>query len=136
MDEIDQITKEVEESMARFKAIEEKGKEKILYYFDRIHNNLFVFNNLMIAGFFTLSQLKINVPAWTIIIPIVNLWFLIYIDYRLMEKSRFESDIINQPKSKLDKYGDSINRTTLISLTSIISTFLITIVFLYLLLEL
>lgn len=133
MDEIDQITKEVEETMARFKAIEENGKEKILHYFDRIHNNLFVFNNLMIAGFFTLSQLKVNVPVWTIIIPIINLWFLIYIDYRMMEKSRFESKIMSQSKYKLDKYGESINKTTMISLLSMIFSILVTVVFLLLL---
>lgn len=52
MDEIDKTIKEVEETMARFTAIEENGKEKILHYFDRIHNHLFTFNNLMIAGFF------------------------------------------------------------------------------------
>lgn len=135
MGEIDQITKEAEESMSRFKAIEEQGKEKILYYFDRIHNNLFVFNNLLIAGFFTLAQLKVSVSNWTIIIPIVNMWFLIYIDYRLMEKSRFESDITNKPNSELDKYGKSISRTTLISLLAIITTFSITAVFIYLLLK-
>lgn len=135
MDEIDQINKEVEVSMARFKAIEEQGKEKILYYFDRIHNNLFVFNNLLIAGFFTLAQLKVSVSKWTIIIPIVNLWFLIYIDYRLMEKSRFESNITSHPKSKLDKYGKTISRTNLISLLAIITTFTITVVFVCLLLK-
>ncbi len=135
MDEIDQITKEVEETMAHFKAIEENGKEKILHYFDRIHNNLFVFNNLMIAGFFTLSQLKISVSAWTIIIPILNLWFLIYIDYRLMEISRIESKITSISKSDIDKYGRAISKTTLISLLAIITTFLITVIFIFLLLK-
>ena len=133
MDEIDKTIKEAEETMARFTAIEENGKEKILHYFDRIHNHLFTFNNLMIAGFFTLSQLKVNVPVWMIIIPLINLWFLIYVEYRMMEKSRFESNIMSQPKSKLDKYGKSINRTTLISLLSIIASLLVTIVFLCLL---
>lgn len=136
MDEFDKISKDIEESLARFKAIEEKGKEKILHYFDRIHNNLFVFNNLLIIGFFTLSQMNVNVPNWTIIIPLVNLWFLIYIDYRLMEKSRFESDITNKSQLDIDKYGKSINRTTLISLAAIFTTFLITAIFLYLLLKL
>ncbi len=133
MDEIDKTIKEVEETMARFTAIEKNGKEKILHYFDRIHNHLFTFNNLMIAGFFTLSQLKVNVPVWMIIIPLINLWFLIYVEYRMMEKSRFESNIMSQPKSKLDKYGKSINRTTLISLLSIIASLVVTIVFLCLL---
>ena len=87
----------------------------------------------MIAGFFTLSQLKVNVPVWMIIIPLINLWFLIYVEYRMMEKSRFESNIMSQPKSKLDKYGKSINRTTLISLLSIIASLVVTIVFLCLL---
>jgi hypothetical protein len=136
MDEFEKNSKEIDDIFSHFKRIEEQGKEKILYYFDRIHNNLFVFNNLLIAGFFTLAQLKVTVSNWNIIIPIVNLWFLIYIDYRLMEKSRFEAKITEQPQSKIQEYGKTIQTTTLMSLCAIVSTLLITIIFLFLLLKL
>lgn len=36
MNEFDIIKTEIDESLTRLKVLEEKGKEKILYYFDRI----------------------------------------------------------------------------------------------------
>ena len=128
-DFIDNINKEVAESNARMVAVEEKGKERILYYFDRIHSNMFNYNNLLIAGFFALTQLDISISKWSILVPIINLWILVFIDYRLMEMSRFESNITNQPLDKIGKYGKAIQFTTLFSLLSIISTLITTIIF-------
>jgi len=34
---------------------EEQGKKNILKYFDRLHDKLFTFNNIMIVGFFAIS---------------------------------------------------------------------------------
>lgn len=36
----------------------EQGKKNILKYFDRIHDKLFTFNNIMIAGFLLYQKSK------------------------------------------------------------------------------
>ena|SRR2546428_3395328 len=133
--DIDLIIKEGEERDARMKQIEEDGVREIVKYFDRIHSNLFTYNNILIAGFFTLAQLNIVISKWTILIPICNLWFLIYIDYRMMEKSRFEASITTQPLNKFNQHGKHINNTNLLSLFSIFTTLCVTVAFLYYLLE-
>lgn len=134
-DFIEKLDKEDAERTARMIAIEEKGKERILYYFDRIHSNLFNYNNLLIAGYFALTQLDVSISKWSILVPIVNLWILVFIDYRLMEKSRFESNITNQPLDEIDKYGKAIQFTTLFSFLCIISTLITTIIFIVYLLN-
>ena len=68
---------------------------------------------------------------FSIFIPLCNLMILIYIEYRMMEKSRFESNIMNQSSYTIDKYGKRITNTNLFSLLSIISTLSVTILFLY-----
>ncbi|EKT3967298.1 hypothetical protein NTJ12_002384 [Flavobacterium psychrophilum] len=133
--DIEQITKEEEARDSRMKQTEYEGLRDIIKYFDRIHSNLFTYNNILIAGFFTLAQLNIVISKWSILIPICNLWFLIYIDYRMMEKSRFEASITNQPFDKYDWHGRYINNTNLMSFLSILTTFLVTIAFLYYLIE-
>lgn len=132
--DLDEIMKEDAERDARMKRTEEDGVRDILKYFDRIHDNLFTYNNLLIGGFFALAQFQTNISRWTILIPIVNLWFLIYIDYRMMEKSRFEASIMQQPVNTFDRHGKMISNTNLLSLLSIITTFTVTLFFLYYLL--
>lgn len=121
--------REMEEIDARWKKMEEDGVKGILKYFDRIHDNLFNYNNLLIGAFFALAQFQENISRWTILIPVINLWFLIYIEYRLMEKSRFESTIRSQPFDKIDRYGRNISRTNLLSLFSILTSALVTVSF-------
>ena len=125
----DKLYKEAAERTVRMSAIEEKGVEKILFYFDRIHSNLFNYNNLLIAGFFAIIQLNISISKWIILVPILNLWLLVFIDYRLMEKSRFESNITKKTLAEMEKNGKSIQNTNLFSLVSIISTLMTTILF-------
>ena len=129
--DLKQSEKEAEERDARWKRIEEEGVKDILKYFDRIHDNLSNYNNLLIGAFFALAQLQQNVSRWTILIPVVNLWFLIYINYRLMEKSRFEASICSQPFDLITKQGKKLTVTNLLSLLSIVTTFLVTLSFLY-----
>lgn len=57
--DIEQIAKEEEARDARMKQTEYEGVRDIIKYFDRIHSNLFTYNNILIAGFFTLAQLNI-----------------------------------------------------------------------------
>ena len=117
-----------------FDKTEEQGKQNILKYFDRIHDKLFTFNNIMIVGFFALSKIETGVNIRYILIPISNLIILIFIDWWMMELSRTESYIkeipINQLNKKLySKYGV----VTWLSFVSIITTTIVTAVFIYLL---
>lgn len=108
------------------------GVRDILKYFDRIHDNLFSYNNLLIGAFFALGQIQENISKWTIVIPLVNLWILIMVEYRMMEKSRFEASIKSQPFDDItNKQSKHVNRTTLTSLFAMFTTFLVTLSFLY-----
>lgn len=122
--------KEQERIEKNFTRTEEEGLKNILKHFDRIHDKLFVFNNILIAGFFALSRVDNLIPVKTILIPILNLCFLIFIEYEMMEKSRFESSIKSQPFDKYEAHGRSVLRTNLYSLVSIFTTLIVTVVFL------
>lgn len=122
---------ELDEITNRFKKREEEGLKNTLKHFDRIHDKLFTFNNILIAGYFALSKLEKSISLATILIPLANLAFLIWIEYRMMEKSRFESDISNKPLSEINRYGKGIVRTNYYSLLAIISTSVVTSFFLY-----
>jgi hypothetical protein len=114
-----------------FKRIESEGIQNILKYFDRIHDKLFTFNNILIAGYFALSQFFKSFSVYGIIIPILNLGLLLIIEYRMMEKSRFEAEITKKTKDEIDKNGLSINKTTRYSLYAIISTTIVVGIFIY-----
>jgi hypothetical protein len=117
-----------------FDRTEVEGLKNILKHFDRIHDKLFVFNNILIAGFFALSKIETSVTVKTILIPILNLCFLIFIEYEMMEKSRFEASIKSQPFENFDKHGMRVKRTNWYSLLSILTTLIVTIIFIYYLL--
>jgi len=129
--DIDETEKEVEEIYQNLKRTELVGVQNILKYFDRIHDKLFAFNNILIAGYFALSQFFESFSVYGIIIPILNFGLLLIIEYRMMEKSRFESKITKKTKEEIDKYGLSINKTTRYSLYAIISTSIVVGIFIY-----
>ncbi|MEG2099956.1 MAG: hypothetical protein RRY99_00440 [Flavobacterium sp.] len=129
--DFEESQREQERIDRNFTRTEEEGLKNILKHFDRIHDKLFVFNNILIAGFFALSKIENPIPVKTIFIPILNLCFLIFIEYEMMEKSRFESSIKTQPFDKYDSHGKRITRTNFYSLLSIITTFCVTAFFLY-----
>jgi hypothetical protein len=127
--------KELEEMDQRFKKTEDEALKNMLKHFDRIHDKLFSFNNILIAGYFALSKLLNDISVFLILIPIANLLILLYIEYSMMEKCRFESQITKQSPANIEKWGKSINKTNLISLLSICTTAVVTVIFLrYLLL--
>jgi len=121
---------ELQEMSQRWKKTEEEGLKNTLKHFDRIHDKLFNFNNILIAGYFALSKITKEISLTTILIPIVNLIVLLFIEYKMMEKSRFESNIINALPSEITKWGKNINNTNLYSLIAIISTSIVTLIFL------
>ncbi len=118
-----------------FDRTEVEGLKNILKHFDRIHDKLFTFNNILIAGFFAISKIENSISVKTILIPIINLCFLMFIEYEMMEKSRFEASIKSQNFDKFESHGRRISRTNWYSLCSIISTLIVTIIFLWYLLS-
>lgn len=122
---------EMAEIDSNFKKTEEEGKKNILKYFDRIHDKLFTFNNIVIAGHFALSKVVNSISPYHILVPIANLVFLIFIEYRMMEKSRFEADVTSKNSEQIEMQGKRINQTNLYSLLTIVSTSIVTLHFLY-----
>lgn len=129
--QLDKSDKEREESYQKIKKSEEEALKNILKHFDRIHDKLFAFNNILIVGFFTLSKLDNSISVKNILIPICNLIFLIYIEYRMMEKNRYESQITERTFDEIKKHGKVISKINWYSLYSIATTFIVTIFFLY-----
>lgn len=121
---------EIKKTFENFENIEKEGQKNILVYFNRIHDKLFSFNNIMIAGFFAISTIKQSVPSVTILFPIVNLIILIYLEYRQMEQSRYEAQMTTKPITEITNYGKKIKHTTCYSLISIITTSIVIVVFL------
>ncbi|SJZ32047.1 hypothetical protein [Sediminibacterium ginsengisoli] len=122
--------KELSDMDKRWEKQEEEGLKNTLKHFDRIHDKLFTFNNILIAGYFALSKLEKEISLSTILIPIANLMLLLFVEYRMMEKSRFESDIRKKPFADIAKWGKSIGKTNMYSLLCILSTGIVTIIFL------
>ena len=133
--EMEETFKEIEKTMASMEKKAYDGTRDILKYFDRIHDKLFTFNNIMIVGFFTLSKLKNNVPIELIFVPLINLVILIYIEYKMMQKSRFEARILDVNFEEIPKLGNMISKTNSYSLLSIFSTFVVNLFFIFNLLK-
>lgn len=129
--DFEESEREQERIERNFIRTEEEGLKNILKHFDRIHDKLFTFNNILIAGFFALSKLENPIPVKTIFIPLINLCFLIFIEYEMMERSRFEASIKSQPFDKYSSYGKRIKRTNWYSLLSIFTTLIVAVFFVY-----
>lgn len=128
LDELNDILDENQKILASLEKKAYDGVRDIFKYFDRINDKLFNYNNILIAGFFAIGKLKTDVPTWLIIIPIFNLAFFIYIEYMIMEKSRMESFILDHFDEL--KYRKNITKTNLYSLLTILTTFVVTVLFL------
>lgn len=92
---------------------------------------------MLIAGYFVIIAIPGSpINPWWILLPICNMLSLVFIDYEMMEKSRFESAIRSKPFEEIAIYGQKINKTTRRSLFTIISTLVVTLVFIIQLLRL
>jgi len=123
--------KELDEIDGNLKRSEIEGVQNILKYFDRIHDKLFTFNNILIGGYFALSQIYDSFSIYGIIVPLINLAILLFIEYRMMEKSRFEADVRKKTSEEIKKHGISINKTNLYSLLAILTTTIVVGIFIY-----
>ncbi|TCC92416.1 hypothetical protein EZ428_11900 [Pedobacter frigiditerrae] len=119
----------------RFERIEEAGIADTQKYFDRIHDKLFSLNSFLIAGYFALIAITKNIPAWTIIIPTINSILLLYVDYRMLLRSRLQASITKISAKERERYGAIMQNTNLYSLVTIFSTLTVVIFFGYFLLS-
>ena len=68
---VESLIKESDEIMQRMDKVEEKAKDEIVKYFDRIHDKLFAYQLFFLAGYISLVAIpSIDVSPWLLIIPI------------------------------------------------------------------
>lgn len=128
-EEVDRIREVVRPDYPNGEDAMKSGKQDISRYFDRIHDNLFTFNNMLIAGYFTLTQLKADVSKFVVLIPICNLVIFILIDYLMMEYSRANANIGETPINEIPDIGKKADRATSLSILTIITTLIVTVLF-------
>lgn len=129
--DIEEIEKNIIEIEERMKKSEEEGLKNTLKHFDRIHDKLFSINTMFVAGFFALIKISSNISTSTIFIPVINMIYLIWIEYRMMEKSRFEASIKSKTQEEIEKWGKNISLNNWLSLLSITITLIVAAYFIY-----
>lgn len=128
IEEVNKNSREIEKHMTE---TERRGLEGISLYFNRIHDRLFTLNNMCVVGYLAIIILpECNMKFINILLPIVNMFFLITIEYFMMEKSRDEANIKNKNMDEIQKVGDNVQKVTLYSLSEIIFTLIVIINFL------
>jgi len=89
--------------------------------FDRIHDKVFNFNNILIVTYMVLGTFPNESPIlklWTVIFPVFNLIFLILLEIRQMGIHRFAANEKAWTDKERNQYGKKINSQTLLSLLS------------------
>lgn len=133
---VESLIKESDEIMLRMDKVEEKAKDEIVKYFDRIHDKLFAYQLFFLAGYISLVAIpSIDVSPWLLIIPIFCVARLIHLDWRMMENNRILSDIKNQSKRQLDKLNEKQMWTNMQSLEVILESLVTTVIFIFVLLK-
>ena len=135
-DTIEELIKESDEIMQRMDKVEEKAKDEIVKYFDRIHDKLFAYQLFFLAGYISLVAIpSIDVSPWLLIIPIFCVARLIHLDWRMMEHNRILSDVKNQSKRQLDQLNEKQLWTNMQSLEVILESLVTTAIFIFVLLK-
>ncbi|WP_321310621.1 hypothetical protein [Marinifilum fragile] len=96
--------------------------------FNRLHDKLFSFNNLMIAAFIAFSQYPAENPifrTWYVSVPTLNMIYLILIEKWEMEKFRHESRQASWHQEERDEHKILIRNQNLRSFSTIVYTVLI-----------
>ena len=79
-----ELTEDSDKIFKKFEREAEDATKKIQSTFDRIHDKLFNFNNMLIAAFLGLSKFPTEQPIlslWMSILPIANLIYLMFLEY-------------------------------------------------------
>lgn len=100
----------------------ENALDQIQNTFDRIHDKVFSFNNILIGVYLVLGTYPSESPIiniWAVIVPIINLVYLIYVDIRQMEIHRFASREQEWNSAEREEYGSRNKRQTILSLLAL-----------------
>jgi len=92
---------------------------------NRIHDKLFTLNTALIAAFFALGTFPNESPIlklWTSAFPVINLFFLLFVEYKQMEIHRFASGELQWTETERNLYRERIKTQTRLSLLSILFT--------------
>ncbi|TFD96402.1 hypothetical protein E2605_09530 [Dysgonomonas capnocytophagoides] len=140
-DEIEQMLNDLDDRLSNYKResaeMEKEGIRDTTKYFDRIHDKLFTFNNMLIVSYFVLIALPNGKTSpWYILIPVLNMLYLTFIDYRMMIRARFQSVIRNKNAQEINKSTSYMDKTNSHSLRAIFITVLVSVIFFYQLLSL
>lgn len=140
-DDIKKIMAELDSNMSNLEKemddIEKEGIKNTLKYFDRIHDKLYSLNNMLIVSYLVIIVIpNSNISPWLFSVPILNMLFLLYIDYRLLRRSRFQAIIKSKGISEIETQNRYMDKTNLYSLLTIWTTVIVTLVLLYQLLNL
>ena len=121
---------ETEEVFSESSKLSEKSDRRVEHSlnqiqnsFDRIHDKAFNFNSILIGVYLVLGTFPSEYPVlniWTVVFPIINLIYLIYIDIRQMEIHRFTSKEQEWATVERENYGKKINKQTLLSLSALV----------------
>ena len=109
------------QTLAKIDRRVENSTFQIQNSFDRIHDKVFNFNNILIATFVVLGTFPGENPIlkmWTVSFPIANLIFLIWLEIRQMGIHRFAANQEKWTAEDLEEYGNRNNSQTLLSLLS------------------
>lgn len=101
----------------------ENALNQIQNSFDRIHDKVFNFNNILIGVYLVLGTFPSDSPKlniWTVIFPIINLVYLVYIDIRQMESHRFASREQEWTSIEREEFGRRIGKQTLLSILALV----------------
>ena len=133
---VEALIEENEERIQRMDKVEEKAKDEIVKYFDRIHDKLFAYQLFFLAGYISLVAIpSIDVSPWLLIIPIFCVARLIHLDWRMMEHNRVLSDVKNQSKRQLGQLNEKQKWTNMQSLAVILESLVSTAIFIFVLLK-
>ena len=125
-EDLNELTSEADSLIKRAETRVDEALKKIGSTFDRIHDKLFAFNNILIAAFLGLSKYPADDPIfdlWSAFLPIANLIFLIVLEKTQMEIYRHQSLEMEWTQEERDKHGKMINKQNLRSLVAILFTF-------------
>ena len=131
---IEDKIKESEKIFERFDKIEEKAKDEVVKYFDRIHDKLFAYQLFFLAGYISLVAIpSISISAWWLLIPIICVARLICIDLKMMRQNQKLADINSLNITEIKKLEEKQNSINLDSLEVILESIVTTIGFIWVL---
>ena len=125
----DDLTAEGDKLIEKAKKQGEDASNKIQTSFDRIHDKLFTINSVLVASYFGLGKFPSEqsvVNLWLVILPIITLFFLVFLEQQQMEIHRHASNRMNWKNDyDMNKYGKMIKNQNLKSLLAIAITFIL-----------